>query len=314
MEESHLKRRRRGSALPIYAFIVIWLLCSLAVPLYTIWGILAAAAVSLGAGILIGSLITSKRRKEDAAAAAAAPAEPEKAPESNLSPEVEEINSDGRKAMKEMARLYSTIKDPGVRQRINELMMVSDKIIKDAEQDPSDVPQIRKFLNYYLPTTIKLLNAYDRMSDQVIVGDNISKSMQSIENMLDTAIEAYKKQLDSLFENQAMDIEADISVMNQMLAREGLTGGGELDDLISKAAREQARLDEEKKQAEAKRAELERQRKAAEQAQAEADEARERLAHAEKQQEYTSAEDAMKRAAKGSGSSAAAQASEGKTE
>ena len=82
-----------------------------------------------------------------------------------------------------------------------------------------------------------MLNAYDRMSDQGIAGDNLSRSMKSIEEMLDTAIEAYKKQLDSLFENQALDIETDISVMNQMLAREGLTGGGGLDDLITKAAR-----------------------------------------------------------------------------
>ena len=84
-------------------------------------------------------------------------------------------------------------------------------------------------------TTIKLLNAYDRMGDQGIEGTNLSKSMQSIEDMLDTAIEAFKKQLDSLFANQALDIETDISVMNQMLAREGLSD--ESTDTIIKAAR-----------------------------------------------------------------------------
>ncbi len=126
-------------------------------------------------------------------------------------------------------------------------MRISDKIVQDAIQDPADVPQIRKFLNYYLPTTIKLLNAYDRMSDLGIEGENLSKSMSSIECMLDTAIEAYKKQLDSLFANQALDIETDISVMNRMLAREGLTGGGELNELIAKAEREQAAAKNEKK-------------------------------------------------------------------
>ena len=137
--------------------------------------------------------------------------------------------------MKEMGRLYSSIKNNEIRKRINELMRVSDKIVQDAIDDPSDVPQIRKFLDYYLPTTIKLLNAYDRMSDQGIEGTNLSKSMQSIEDMLDTAIEAFKKQLDSLFANQALDIETDISVMNQMLAREGLSDDGA--DTIIKAAR-----------------------------------------------------------------------------
>ncbi len=79
-------------------------------------------------------------------------------------------------------------------------------------------------MNYYLPTTIKLLNAYDRMSAQGIEGENLDKSMKSINDMLDTVIVAYKKRLDSLFANQALDIETDIEVMNTMLAREGLAG------------------------------------------------------------------------------------------
>ena len=73
------------------------------------------------------------------------------------------------------------------------------------------------------------------MSDQGIEGENLSKSMSSIEDMLDTAIEAFKKQLDSLFANQALDIETDISVMNQMLAREGLSDDDA--DVIIKTAR-----------------------------------------------------------------------------
>ena len=143
---------------------------------------------------------------------------------------------EGHTAIKEMGRLYGSIESPEVRSRINELMRISDKIIQDAIDDPSDVPDIRKFLDYYLPTTIKLLNAYDRMSGQGIEGENLSKSMNSIENMLDTAIEAFKRQLDSLFEDQALDIETDISVMNRMLEREGLTGEDEQDTII-KAAR-----------------------------------------------------------------------------
>ena len=139
-------------------------------------------------------------------------------------------------AIKEMGRLYGSIQSPEVRSRINELMRISDKIIQDAIDDPSDVPEIRKFLDYYLPTTIKLLNAYDRMSGQGIEGENLSKSMHSIEEMLDTAVDAFKKQLDSLFEDQALDIETDISVMNRMLEREGLTGDDEQDTII-KAAR-----------------------------------------------------------------------------
>ena len=123
-----------------------------------------------------------------------------------------------------MGRLYMSIKDTEVRKKINELMRITDKITQDAIADPSDIPQIKKFMNYYLPTTIKLLNAYDRMSAQGIEGENLDKSMKSINEMLDAAIEAFKKRLDSLFEDQALDIETDIKVMNTMLAREGLSG------------------------------------------------------------------------------------------
>ena len=139
-------------------------------------------------------------------------------------PKVDPIVEEGNKALAEMGRLYMSIKDPQVRGKINEIMRITDKIVQDAITDPADIPQIKKFMTYYLPTTIKLLNAYDRMSSQGIEGENLDKSMKNINEMLDDAIDAYKKMLDSLFANQALDIETEIDVMNTMLAREGLSG------------------------------------------------------------------------------------------
>ncbi len=140
-------------------------------------------------------------------------------------PEVQAVVDEGRRAHSELEHLYATIPNLSVKAKIRELINVSDKIVEDAVNDPSDVPQIKKFLDYYLPTTIKLLNAYDRMGAQGIEGANISGTMQSIEEMLDTAVGAYKKLLDSLFANQALDVETDIEVMNTLLKREGLAEG-----------------------------------------------------------------------------------------
>ncbi len=142
-------------------------------------------------------------------------------------PEIDPIVEEGRRALQEMANLYTNIREPEVRQKINELMRITDKIMQNAIVDPSDIPQTKKFMNYYLPTTIKLLHSYDRMSSQGIEGENLDKSMKNINEMLDAAIEAFKKRLDSLFANQALDIETDIEVMNTMLAREGLSGGSD---------------------------------------------------------------------------------------
>ena len=92
----------------------------------------------------------------------------------------------------------------------------------NAISDPKDIPNIKRFLNYYLPTTIKLLNAYDRMAVQGIEGENISGTITRIEDMLDTVVVSYKKQLDALFADEALDIETDIKVMDGLLQREGL--------------------------------------------------------------------------------------------
>lgn len=215
-----MKPKSHKSALPIYVFIAAWLLCATLLPLYRLGGLLAAVVISVVCAVGAEGLLEYRRAKN-------APPEPEMAV--SHGPEVDAIVAQGKTAMDEMRRLRSSIPEPRVQEKIDLLMDVSHKIVQDAIEDPSDVPQIKKFLGYYLPTTIKLLNAYDRMGAQGISGDNLSGSMHSIEEMLDTAIAAYKKQLDSLFADQAMDIETDIEVMNRMLAREGLAGNRDFD-------------------------------------------------------------------------------------
>ena len=225
------RNKRRRSVGFIYGFAVTWLVMAAFLPMYKLWAVITA----LCASILVSSVIASasgKKAQAEEEKATAEQREKEKqetekaaAAGTSYSPEVSAILAEGNRALSEMGRLYMSIKDPEVRGKINEIMRITDKIAQDAISDPSDIPQIKKFMNYYLPTTIKLLNAYDRMSAQGIEGENLDKSMKSINDMLDTAIEAYKKRLDSLFANQALDIETDIQVMNTMLAREGLSGG-----------------------------------------------------------------------------------------
>ena len=224
------KRRRNFNVGPVYGFSVSWLLLALLLPLYRIWALLLTVLLSgLIAYALGRSSAKSEQKAQREAAAAAQEAKPaasqSTAPKKSYGPKIDPIIEEGNRALSEMGRLYMSINDTQVRQKINEIMRITDKIVQDAIEDPDDIPQIKKFMNYYLPTTIKLLNAYDRMSTQGIEGENLSKSMNSINEMLDTAIAAYKKRLDSLFENQALDIETDIEVMNTMLAREGLSGG-----------------------------------------------------------------------------------------
>ena len=215
-----LRNRRKKSPAPIYTFAVVWLLLSLILPMYRLASLIVVLLVALLAARLARAIVNlrAKRHPEPEPEPA-----PQQKPEPVYPPEVQAVVEEGKRAQSEMGRLYASIRDPGVKSKITELMRISDKIVEDAIHDPRDVPQIKKFFDYYLPTTIKLLNAYDRMSDQGVSGTNITGTIQSIESMLDTAIDAFRKQLDSLFADQALDIETDIDVMNTMLRREGLT-------------------------------------------------------------------------------------------
>ena len=216
---------KKKKVAPVYTFAGVWLAAACFLPLYRLWALLLTLGLAGFSAYLVGKHAGKKER--EAAQAEEKQPEPVKtaAPQKSYGPEIDPILQEGNRALGEMGRIYMSVQDVEVRKKINELMRITDKITQDAIHDPSDIPQIKKFMNYYLPTTIKLLNAYDRMSAQGIEGENLDKSMKSINEMLDQAIEAYKKRLDSLFENQALDIETDIEVMNQMLAREGLTGG-----------------------------------------------------------------------------------------
>jgi len=225
------KKKKRVSH--IYGFAIVWLLSSAIFPLYRVWGLALTLGLSSLASYLIGKRNGRLDMAEDQQAASPREKKPEvpkaSSPKKSYGPEIDPIIEEGNRALSEMGRIYMSVQDVEVRKKINELMRITDKIAQDAIHDPADIPKIKKFMNYYLPTTIKLLNAYDRMSAQGIEGDNLGKSMKNINDMLDQAIVAYKKQLDSLFENQALDIETDIEVMNQMLAREGVSGGKDFD-------------------------------------------------------------------------------------
>ena len=79
---------------------------------------------------------------------------------------------------------------------------------------------------YYLPTTIKLLQAYQDLDAQPVQGENIISSKKEIEKTLDTLNMAFEKLLDDLFQETAWDVSTDISVLHTMLAQEGLTEDG----------------------------------------------------------------------------------------
>ena len=148
--------------------------------------------------------------------------EPVKEQISTGNPELDRMIRDGTLAIREMKRLDENIADPGISADIVRLEQVSTKIFDEVKAHPEKLPQIRRFLDYYLPTTLKLLNAYDRMSGTGVSGENIDTTLAKVEGMMRTIVAAFEKQLDSLYGAEALDISTDITVLENMMAREGL--------------------------------------------------------------------------------------------
>ncbi len=217
-----MKKIVHKSAIPLYAVAVTWLLYALLFPLYKLPHFLLAAAAGAVVGI-VARLFCRDTVEE-------VPEEPK----TTGNPELDKMIEDGKKAIAEMKRLDDNIADPTISAQIVRLQQLAGKIFAQVEQNPEKLPQIRKFMNYYLPTTLKILNAYDRMGEQGVAGENITSTMHKVEGMMDTIIKAFEKQLDNLFGAEAMDISTDMVVLENMMAREGLT-----DDPLHGAAQPQ---------------------------------------------------------------------------
>ena len=206
-----MKKIVHKSAIPLYAVAVTWLLYALLFPLYRPLHYVLAAGAAAVIGI-VARLLCPNTVEE-------VPEEPK----STGNAELDKMIDDGRKAIAEMKRLDDNIADPTISAQIVRLQELSGKIFAQVEQNPEKLPQIRRFMNYYLPTTLKILNAYDRMGEQGVAGENITSTMHKVESMMATIITAFEKQLDNLFGAEAMDISTDMVVLENMMAREGLS-------------------------------------------------------------------------------------------
>ena len=221
---------KKRSVLPVYSIGGAWLAWSLFAPLYRPAHYIMAALASLIA-YNVSKMIFPDRGYEMQDTAQSAPkTEPQPTskqdgkPKSTGNPEIDALLAERERAVSEMRRLNNAIKDEKISRQIDHLEVTTGKIIDAVAESPAKLPKIRKFMNYYLPTTLKLLNAYDRMDSTGVSGANIDGTKGKVENMLDTICTAFSRQLDDLYGEEAMDISAEITVMEQMLAQEGLGG------------------------------------------------------------------------------------------
>ena len=145
------------------------------------------------------------------------------AAEQSVSPEVRELLAKGNEYIRMIHEANDRIPDEEVTAKLNRMEQITRRIFEEVEKKPSLAGSLNMFMNYYLPTTTKLVKAYEELDGQEIEGENIRTAKREIENSLDTISDAFEKILDSFFKEQAMDVSSDINVMKMMMKQEGLT-------------------------------------------------------------------------------------------
>ena len=123
----------------------------------------------------------------------------------------------------EIRAVNDAVANEKVSAQIDQIGLITAKILDYQRSHPDSAPQLHSFLSYYLPTTLKILRAYGQLESQEVSGENITAAMARIEGMMDKVVEGFEKQLDLLFQGDAMDITADVAVLERMLAKDGLS-------------------------------------------------------------------------------------------
>ncbi|MBO4853871.1 MAG: 5-bromo-4-chloroindolyl phosphate hydrolysis family protein [Oscillospiraceae bacterium] len=203
-----MKKIVHKSAIPLYAAAVVWILYAVLFPLYKPGHFLLAAIAAAVVGLIARALC------KDVV---------EEVPETTGNEELDQMTAEGRRAIEEMKALDERIADEKISAAIVRLQQVTEQIFREVKSEPKKLPQIRKFMSYYLPTTLKLLRAYDSACAQGVSGENIDAAKKGVAGIMDRIVAAFEKQLDSLFGDQALDISTDVTVLENMMVREGFS-------------------------------------------------------------------------------------------
>lgn len=150
--------------------------------------------------------------------------EEKKKPEDPKAAELEAVKKEGTECVRQIHAANDALPGKEISDRLDRLENVTARIFACIEKHPEKLPDIRTFMRYYLPTTLKLVKSYQEFEAQPVQGENITTAKQEIEQALDTINAAFENLLDSLFADDAVDVSADISTLKAMLKQGGLTG------------------------------------------------------------------------------------------
>ena len=226
MKKIHIK-----SAIPIYIAAAIWLLMGLIFPklLLKLPGLLVTAALT-AAGWFVGTKLFPGREVEVQEKITSGDAEVDR-----------EIET-ARQRLENLRKANEAIPDQEITNNLDRMVASGQQIFKELGRDPKKIALVRRFMNYYLPTSEKLMEQYQVLMNTTTRGENVSSAMKTIESSLGLAANAFEKCADNLYRDDEMDIDAEIKVMQTMLTGDNLikTDMNSIQDLARAAAERQA--------------------------------------------------------------------------
>lgn len=144
----------------------------------------------------------------------------------DINEEKEELNSIlemGRKYIEQIKVVRNDLYKEEISIKLDKLQGISSQIVDYVEKNPKKIQEVNKFINHYLPITLKLINSYKELTKQTVQGDNIKNAKIEIEKSIDIINNAFENLLDDLYEDIVLDISTDISVLKTLFHQEGLT-------------------------------------------------------------------------------------------
>ena len=136
--------------------------------------------------------------------------------------EIPDTDEPSTLTLRRIRQVNDAIADTDMSEKIFRIEELTAKIFRLLEERPEKAGELRSFMNYYLPQTLKILENYSKLEAQGIEGENITEAKAKIEGMMDKLVDGYENQLDKLFADDVLDISADLKVMEQMLEKDGL--------------------------------------------------------------------------------------------
>ncbi len=199
------------TAIPIWCASAVWIIAALFFPMYSVWHIIIAALLSAAVGVIVKLILPKETKRVEVPFASG-----------NLA--LDGIIAEIDRADDALENVRSSISDasPSAADKIYGIREQIGRIRQALINSPDDITSVRRFINYYLPTTVNLAEKYKVTLEAESEGENAKKTLSSIEAVFDRIRHSFEKQHDALFENDAIDTSAEIKVLETMLQRDNL--------------------------------------------------------------------------------------------